>query len=179
MILATDRSVGEDQRRSWCDQRADILQKRRVYRDAACQVFQVRWFFANTSCVNPLTPASRINRRQSRIDVCSGETSCLDPSNRRPADFDAVAIDVTFAVRSAYDDRNWSLRRHFRPPYEAAAGWHGPRLSRKEQARAEGLVRSTLVIGDDDSRADPGNRVKLRRDIHRQSNAARGRRIAR
>jgi hypothetical protein len=63
MSLATERSVGKDQRRSWCHQRADVLQKERVYRDAACEVFQVWRFFADTRGSDPVSPATGINRR--------------------------------------------------------------------------------------------------------------------
>jgi hypothetical protein len=177
MSLATDRGVGKDQGCSWRDQRANVLQKGRIYRDAAGQIFQVRWSFADTGGGDPVPPATGINRRQSRIDISPGESGCLQPFDGRPANLDAVAIDVNFAIRCTYDDRNWALGSRFRSPYEAAR-WRCARLSRKEQTRTKGVAWSGLVIGDDDGRADPGNRVKLRREIHRKSDATRRRRIA-
>ena len=145
--LAADRCIGEDQRRSRCNQRANALKKGRIDRDTVYQVLQVRRFSAYAGGGDPVAPADGINRRQSRIDIRSGYTSCLQPCDGHPPYLNAVPVDVDLAIRGAHDDRDRPFRRFFRRPHEAARCRRSC-LSGKQQVGPDGMVRSGLVVGD-------------------------------
>jgi hypothetical protein len=57
----TDRGVGDHERRTWCDEGADVGKKIRRDRGAIRQIFEIRRAPTNARRGNPIAPAARVN----------------------------------------------------------------------------------------------------------------------
>src|SRR6202011_5303485 len=94
----------------------------------------------------------------------AGQARVVQSSHRSAADLNAVAVNVNLAIRCAYNYRNWPFRRFFRRPSETACR-RCDGLSGKEKARPVGVVRSGLIIRDNDGGTHTCDRVKFCREI--------------
>jgi len=145
-----DWQVGDYERCACSDERADIVVEVGWEAYAIREVLQIRHPAATARRRNPLASPALFKRLQPGEDIRAGQS--FDAANRCYADFDAIPVHISGAIRSTDDDRHGPFRCLFRRPFESPGCCGG--FAGEQETWLDRLLRSGIIVGDYDSHSD-------------------------